>query len=114
MIGYVTLGVNDMERAKTFYGSLFADNGGKVVMDQGRIAGVGNIYACEALYLSGINPTREAGKVSKPRLAKLVQAIKEVLGAAIESGKEKRPILSIVVGRACDHRSCYKQPPMTA
>ena len=38
MIGYVTLGVNDMERAKTFYANLFADKGGRVVIDQGRIA----------------------------------------------------------------------------
>ncbi|MDF1726783.1 MAG: VOC family protein [Sulfitobacter sp.] len=38
MIGYVTLGVNDMDKAKQFYGDLFADKGGKVVMDQGRIA----------------------------------------------------------------------------
>ena len=38
MIGYVTLGVNDMERAKEFYANLFADKGGKVVIDQGRIA----------------------------------------------------------------------------
>jgi len=38
MIGYVTLGVNDMERAKTFYADLFAEQGGKVVIDSGRIA----------------------------------------------------------------------------
>lgn len=38
MIGYVTLGVTDMERAKTYYANLFAPNGGKVVIDQGRIA----------------------------------------------------------------------------
>jgi predicted lactoylglutathione lyase len=38
MIGYVTLGVKDMERAKKFYGDLFAEKGGRVVMDQGRLA----------------------------------------------------------------------------
>jgi len=38
MIGYVTIGVNDMERAKTFYAGLFAEKGGKVVIDSGRIA----------------------------------------------------------------------------
>ena len=38
MIGYVTIGVNDMERAKAFYGALFADKGAKVVTDMGRIA----------------------------------------------------------------------------
>lgn len=38
MIGYITLGVNDMERAKTFYSGLFAEKGGKVIIDNGRIA----------------------------------------------------------------------------
>ena len=38
MIGYVTIGTHDMERAKKFYSELFAPNGGKVVADQGRIA----------------------------------------------------------------------------
>ncbi|MEP5152855.1 VOC family protein [Planktotalea sp.] len=41
MIGYTTIGVNDMERAKTFYTDLFADKGAKVVTDLGRIAFVG-------------------------------------------------------------------------
>ncbi|KIN70210.1 Glyoxalase/bleomycin resistance protein/dioxygenase [Sulfitobacter noctilucicola] len=38
MIGYVTIGVRDMERAKEFYANLFEPNGGKVVIDNGRIA----------------------------------------------------------------------------
>lgn len=38
MIGYVTIGVNDMARAKDFYSTLFAEKGGKVVTDMGRIA----------------------------------------------------------------------------
>ncbi len=41
MIGYTTIGVNDMERAKTFYTDLFADKGAKVVVDMGRIAFIG-------------------------------------------------------------------------
>jgi catechol 2,3-dioxygenase-like lactoylglutathione lyase family enzyme len=41
MIGYTTLGVSDMERAKTFYADLFADKGAKVVIDTGRIAFIG-------------------------------------------------------------------------
>jgi len=38
MIGYATIGVSDMERAKKFYGELFEAKGAKVVMDNGRIA----------------------------------------------------------------------------
>lgn len=41
MIGYTTIGVNHMERAKTFYTDLFADKGAKVVVDMGRIAFIG-------------------------------------------------------------------------
>ena len=41
MIGYTTIGVSDMERAKTFYAELFAEQGAKVVIDTGRIAFIG-------------------------------------------------------------------------
>lgn len=41
MIAYTTIGVNDMERAKTFYTELFADKGAKIVSDLGRIAFIG-------------------------------------------------------------------------
>ena len=42
MIGYATIGVNDIERAKQFYCDLFADQGGKVIIDAGRIAFIGS------------------------------------------------------------------------
>ncbi|MEP1765153.1 MAG: VOC family protein [Sulfitobacter sp.] len=38
MIGYTTIGVSDMERAKKFYCDLFADQGAKIAIDMGRIA----------------------------------------------------------------------------
>lgn len=41
MIGYSTIGVSDMERAKKFYGDLFEEQGGKVMIDSGRIAFIG-------------------------------------------------------------------------
>ena len=41
MIGYATIGVNDMDKAKQFYCDLFADQGAKVVIDAGRIAMIG-------------------------------------------------------------------------
>ncbi len=58
----------------------------QAVMDSHLVVGVGNIYACEALFMAGISPAREAGKVSRPRLEALVTAIKEVLAASIEMG----------------------------
>ena len=58
----------------------------QVIMDSHVVVGVGNIYACEALFMAGISPLRQAGKVSKPKLAALVESIKEVLAASIEMG----------------------------
>ncbi|MBO9671040.1 MAG: bifunctional DNA-formamidopyrimidine glycosylase/DNA-(apurinic or apyrimidinic site) lyase [Sphingobium sp.] len=57
-----------------------------MLLDQRIVAGLGNIYVCEALNIAGIAPTREAGKVGKARLAKLVDAIRLVLRAAIAAG----------------------------
>jgi formamidopyrimidine-DNA glycosylase len=54
--------------------------------DQRIVAGLGNIYVCEALYRAGIHPTRPAGSVSLERLKRLVAAIEEVLMEAIEAG----------------------------
>jgi formamidopyrimidine-DNA glycosylase len=54
--------------------------------DQRIVAGLGNIYVCEALYRAGINPKRPAGPVSFERLKRLVVAIREVLNEAIEAG----------------------------
>ena len=56
------------------------------VMNGHVVVGVGNIYACESLFMSGISPKWAAGKVSKMRYAKLVAEIKTVLANAIERG----------------------------
>lgn len=56
------------------------------IMSNQVVVGVGNIYACEALFLAGIHPKRAAGKVSRARLQGLVEAIKDRLAAAVESG----------------------------
>ena len=57
-----------------------------VIMDSHIVTGVGNIYACEALFSAGINPARQAGSISKKRLFKLVGKIKNTLKAAILQG----------------------------
>ncbi len=56
------------------------------LLDQRIVAGLGNIYVCEALWRSGIRPTKQAGKVTKPQLKRLVPAIKNVLEASIRDG----------------------------
>ncbi|MGY4396571.1 formamidopyrimidine-DNA glycosylase [Sphingomonas sp. UYAg733] len=57
-----------------------------LLLDQRIVAGLGNIYVCEALFLAQISPKREAGRISLPRLERLVEAIRTVLEAAIEAG----------------------------
>lgn len=56
------------------------------LLDQGIVAGLGNIYVCEALYRAGIHPRRSAGSVSLKRLERLVPAIQDVLAEAIAAG----------------------------
>jgi formamidopyrimidine-DNA glycosylase len=56
------------------------------LLDQRIVAGIGNIYASEALFRAGILPTRAAGKISRPRLELLVQAIRDTLTEAIAAG----------------------------
>ncbi len=57
-----------------------------LLLDQRIVAGLGNIYVCEALNVARIAPTRPAGTVSRAKLAALVAAIRAVLLAAIEAG----------------------------
>ena len=57
-----------------------------LLLDQRIVAGLGNIYVCEALHMAGIAPSRAGGRISRPRLERLVEAIKAVLLAAIEAG----------------------------
>ncbi len=71
---------------------LFAEARGKSVavkvfiMNSKIVVGVGNIYASEALFIAGIRPTQAAGKVTRAKYARLVDAIKRVLLDSIEAG----------------------------
>jgi len=56
------------------------------LMDGRIVVGVGNIYANEALFIAGIRPGVAAGKPSKIRYQRLVNAIKQILSAAIDAG----------------------------
>lgn len=58
----------------------------QMLLDQTIVAGLGNIYVCEALFRSGIRPDKEAGRVSLPALSRLVPAIRDVLGESIAAG----------------------------
>ena len=56
------------------------------LLDQTIISGIGNIYACESLYYSGISPNRSTHTIKGNRANKLVIAIRSVLSEAIEAG----------------------------
>jgi formamidopyrimidine-DNA glycosylase len=62
------------------------------LLDQRLVAGLGNIYVCEALHRAGLSPDREAGTLAKrdgrgnARAVRLVEAIRAVLAEAIEAG----------------------------
>ena len=56
------------------------------LLDQRIVAGLGNIYVCEALFRCGISPVRKAGRIGKARVAALVPVIRQVLTEAIEAG----------------------------
>jgi formamidopyrimidine-DNA glycosylase len=56
------------------------------IMDQQIVAGIGNIYANEALFFCGIRPTRRAGNISKKRYHDLTESLKTILEKAIKQG----------------------------
>ena len=85
------LGVEPLERAFTAerLGGLLAGRTAPVkasILDQRLIAGVGNIYADEALFQAGVHPTRPAGSLDAGEIAALREAIRDRLRAGIRSG----------------------------
>jgi len=56
------------------------------LLDQHVVAGLGNIYVCEVLHRAGIDPRRQAKRISNQRIASLVPIIRDVLSEAIEAG----------------------------
>lgn len=71
---------------------LFRQSRGRVcaikafIMNSRIVVGVGNIYACEALFRSGIHPGRGAGRIALGRYGRLASSIKSTLSEAIDAG----------------------------
>lgn len=88
--GLLSLGIEPLENAlgkhmqKAFAGKTQTIK--SALLDQRILAGVGNIYADEALFLSGINPQTKAGAVSSRKIESLGESVRTVLLAGIESG----------------------------
>ena len=55
------------------------------LLDQTQVAGLGNIYVCEALFESGIHPAARCDRLTRPRIAALRKAIVSVLGRAVKN-----------------------------
>lgn len=77
-------GLTDAHLKSAFHGKVQSVK--LCLLDQRIVAGLGNIYVCEALWRAGIHPRKPAGKVTGPQLQRLVPAIREVLEASIADG----------------------------
>mgnify|MGYP001051263164 CR=1 FL=1 len=87
----VSLGPEPLD--KTFNAELLFEKSRKrkttikqFIMDAKIVVGVGNIYASESLFLAGINPNKQAGRITKAQSKELSAAIKKILSAAIKQG----------------------------
>jgi formamidopyrimidine-DNA glycosylase len=86
---FAALGPEPLEMTGKALGKRLAGRKGPIkslLLDQRVIAGLGNIYVCEALHRSGIGPMRPGGSISRPRLERLAVAIHDVLAEAITAG----------------------------
>lgn len=79
--------------SSAFNGEYLLERAGKrtipvksLLMDSHIVVGVGNIYANESLFMSGISPSRPAGKINLAEFCKLAESVKTVLQSAIEQG----------------------------
>ncbi|WP_372844665.1 bifunctional DNA-formamidopyrimidine glycosylase/DNA-(apurinic or apyrimidinic site) lyase [Psychrobacter sp.] len=70
-----------------------------VIMEQQAVVGVGNIYATESLYLSGIHPATPANLVSHEQIATLVSHIKTILQKAIKLGGSTLRDFTVAAGQ---------------
>jgi formamidopyrimidine-DNA glycosylase len=77
-------GFNAAHLAEAFAGKV--QNIKVSLLDQRVVAGLGNIYVCEALWRAGISPLKPAGKVGREALERLVGVVREVLSEAIAAG----------------------------
>ncbi len=79
-----------------------------LIMDGRVVVGVGNIYACEALFAAGIHPLRAARRIARERYRHLAEAIRTVLAEAIEAGGTTLRDFSDSQGRPGYFRQCLQ------
>lgn len=79
-----------------------------ILMDQSLIAGIGNIYANDALYLAGIHPKRPANSLNKTEQKKLFEAIETVLRKGIAVGGASEWSYVNALGQAGKYQNFFK------
>jgi formamidopyrimidine-DNA glycosylase len=82
------IGVDPFDRALTpaRFGEMLRGSRAKIkawLLDQRKLAGIGNIYACEALFYAGIRPTRTAGRLTAAERLALLRELRKVMRKAI-------------------------------
>lgn len=80
----------------------------QIIMDQAVIAGVGNIYADESLFCSGISPLRPAKDVSRTELTKLIECIRKVLKMGLEYGGSSENTYVNIEGKRGQMQNYFK------
>lgn len=81
--------INSDDASLEYFSERLARTGRKikqVIMDNKIVSGVGNIYACDALNMARIHPTRPANSLSKEEVARLLEALKHVINLGIKLG----------------------------
>jgi endonuclease-8 len=73
---------------------------GDALLDQRLVAGIGNLWKAEALWEARISPWRAVADVSEHELRAVLQAAHELMGASVESGRERRLVYNRA-GRGC-------------
>jgi formamidopyrimidine-DNA glycosylase len=80
------------------------------LLSQRPLAGIGNIYADEALWLAKVHPARRGGAISRAQATALLQALRDVLGVALQNGgttfRDYRNALG-APGRNQERLACY-------
>lgn len=85
----VGMGTDALAITPTELATKLAKRGSSVyqaIMDQGVLAGVGNIYACEALFSASIHPQRSSKTLTKTEIERLIKTVQQTLRDAIEHG----------------------------
>lgn len=114
---FMALGPEPLEASFTFekFKGRFAKKRGRIkqiIMDPSVIAGVGNIYASEALWWARLHPEKDAAKLSDRELKSLYAAIKKVLQKGIDLGGESFADYRNIAGEKGnfdDERKAYKR-----